>query len=38
MAALIDALQQDCAALDIEYLDEDKLGALLTAWEGKGYS
>ena len=38
MSDLIDALVQDCKALDIETMTPDKLALLMDAWEEKGYA
>lgn len=35
MSRLIDALVQDCKALDIETMPSDRLQSLLSSWEGK---
>ena len=38
MSDLIDALVQDCKALDIETLPPERLALLMDQWEGKGYA
>lgn len=38
MNALIDVLQQDCKALDIEVLPPEKLSLLMDEWGGRGYA
>lgn len=38
MSDLIDALVQDCKALDIETMTPDKLALLMEEWSGRGYA
>ena len=38
MSDLIEALVQDCKALDIETMTPDKLSLLMDEWAGKGYA
>ena len=38
MSDLIDALVQDCKALDIETMTPEKLALLMDEWAGKGYA
>ncbi len=38
MSDLIDALVQDCKALDIETLPPEKLALLMDEWGGRGYA
>ena len=38
MGVLLEHLQQDCKALDIEYLPPEKLSLLMEEWSGRGYA